>query len=341
MKHLGVLWFVLMFVLNQSVTHGQVFPNYGGERAGLSALTFLKNDINPRSVAIGGASSAISGDAYSVISNPAALVQVGNKGFTLANKFIGAGVNQSFLSFVNPQSDETSAWGFSLNSLTSGFIKERTEFMPGGTGREFSVVNMAFGATYAKLLSEQFSFGVTLKYVYEHIAGFDNHTAAVDMAFLYKTDFKKLQFAAVLQNFGGSSSLASRDDIPVTFNRTTGVALESNPVPTVFSIGMSIEPYRVDKHSILAAFQISHPNDNSENIRLGGEYSYDDVFFGRIGYKINVLGHVFPTAGVGFAIPTGTDQILMMDYAISTTRFFGSQHIIGVRFMLPKNQSSR
>lgn len=315
---------------------GQVFPNYGGERAGLSALTFLKNDINPRSVAIGGASSAISGDAFSVISNPAALVQLSDRGFTLANKFIGAGVNQSFVSYANPMKDETSVWAFSLNSLTSGFMKERTEFMPGGTGREFSVVNMAFGATYAKLLSDQFSFGVTLKYVYEHVAGFNNHTAAVDMSFLYKTDFKKLQFAAVLQNFGGSSSLASREDIPVTFNRTTGIALESNPVPTVFSIGMSIEPYRQDKHAILASFQISHPNDNSENIRLGAEYSFDDIFFGRLGYKLNVLGHVFPTAGVGFAMPAGMGQTFMVDYTITATRFFGSQHLIGIRYMMSK-----
>ncbi|GCD76740.1 hypothetical protein JCM31826_02220 [Thermaurantimonas aggregans] len=315
-----------------------MFPSYGGERAGLSALTFLKNDINPRSAALGGASAALNGDAYSILSNPAALVQLKDKGFTLANKFIGAGVNQSFVSFVNPQSDETSVWGFSLNSLTSGFIKERTEFMPGGTGREFSVVNMAFGATYAKLLSEQFSFGVTMKYVYEHVAGFNNHTAAVDLSFLYKTDFKKLQFAAVLHNFGGSSSLASREDIPVTFNRTLGIALETNPVPTVFSVGMSIEPYRADKHALLTAFQISHPNDNSENIRLGAEYSYGDQFFARLGYKINVLGHVYPTAGVGAAVPYGNGQFVLIDYAITATRFFGSQHLMGVRFMMLKSK---
>lgn len=314
----------------------QVFPSYGGERAGLSALTFLKNDINPRSAAMGGASAAITGDAFSILSNPAALVQLKEHGFTLANKFIGAGVNQSFVSYVNPQSDETSVWGFSLNSLTSGYIKERTEFMPGGTGREISVINMAFGATYAKMLTEQFSFGLTMKYVYEHVAGFNNHTAAVDLAFLYKTDFKNLQFSAVLHNFGGSSSLASREDIPVTFNRTTGIALESNPVPTVFSIGLSIVPYKVEKHSLLASFQISHPNDNSENIRLGAEYTYDNQFFGRLGYKFNVLGHVFPTAGVGMAAPMAGGQVLMIDYAFTVTRFFGSQHLIGLRYMMPK-----
>lgn len=329
---------LLTLLVGVHLSQAQVFPSYGGERAGLSALTFLKNDINPRSVAVGGASAALNGDAFSVLSNPAALVQLKDKGFALANKFIGAGVNQSYVSFVNPRRDETSVWGFSLNSLTSGYIKERTEFMPWGTGRELSVVNMAFGATYAKLLSDQFSFGVTMKYVYEHVAGFNNHTAAVDLSFLYKTDFKKLQFAAVLHNFGGSSSLASREDIPVTFNRTVGIALETNPVPTVFSIGMSIEPYRADKHALLAAFQISHPNDNSENIRIGAEYSYDDQFFGRIGYKFNVSGHIYPTAGVGAAVPYGNGSLILIDYALSATRFFGSQHLIGVRFMMSKSK---
>ena len=72
------------------------------------------------------------------------------------------------------------------------------------------------------------------------MAGYSNHNATVDVAFLYETDFKDLQFAVMIQNFGGNSSLSSNNgDIPVVFNRKTGIDLDANTVPTVFKLGVS------------------------------------------------------------------------------------------------------
>ncbi len=312
----------------------QVFPNYGGERAGLSALNFLKNDISPRSVGMGGASVALNGDGYSIFNNPAALADLDVTNYTLSNYFLGAGGNQSFVAAMYPNKRKTGTFAASINALNSGSIQERTEFQPNGTGREFNIFNMAVGLTYAQKLSEQFSLGVTLKYVYENIADFTNHTAGVDIAFLYKTDFKDLQFAVMLSNFGGNSALANNNkDLPVDFNRSVGISLEDNTLPSVFSLGVSAIPWRRDKQSILTAFQINHPNDNSENIRLGLEYNWADIFFARAGYKISVQGQNWPTAGIGVrAMQNG--RPLYIDYSINPTTFVGTQHIIGLRFAL-------
>ncbi|MCC5918765.1 MAG: PorV/PorQ family protein [Cryomorphaceae bacterium] len=324
---------IILTVFLQGMLNAQVLPNYGGERAGLSALTFLKNDINPRSLGMGGASAANSGDVYSLFTNPAALTQLRHNSFSMQNMFVGAGVNQSFVGGAFPNAKRNDVIGFSINGLNSGSIKERTEFMPQGTGREFSVVNMAFGLTYARKLSDQFSAGLSLKYIYENIAEFTAHTAAVDLSFLYQTDWRDLQFAVVVSNFSGNSALSSRDRLPVDFNRTPGIALDDNTLPILFSLGASARAYKNGQHSIHAAFQINHPNDNAENIRLGGEYDYSDVYFLRLGYKISVDGQQWPTFGFGVKAALG-ENTMYIDYGANPTDFVGMQHLIGLRFLL-------
>ncbi len=315
----------------------QVLPNFGGERAGLSALSFLKNDMSTRSMGLGGASVALEGDAYSIINNPAALTDVRNQSFALSSLFLGGGVNQSFVGANIPLKDKVSNLAFSINALNSGEMEERTEFQPNGTGRKVYVSNMAFGATYARQLSALFSAGVTLKYVYEGIAGYTNHTATVDVAFLYKTDFKDLKFAVMVQNFGGNSSLGAEEDIPVIFNRRTGTALESNTVPTVFSLGASFVPWKVERQSLLAAIQLNHPNDNAENFRLGLEYQYAEVFFARAGYKISVQDQDWPTFGFGVRSRLGGHPFYI-DYGVNPTNHIGFQHNIGLRFIINRDE---
>lgn len=330
-----ILYIISTIIVAQLSLQAQVLPNYGGERAGLSALTFLKNDLSPRSSALGGTSLALTGDAYSVINNPAALMDVTNTSYAVSHLFLGGGVNQSFMSANYPLKDKTSILSFSINSLNSGEMEERTEFMPMGTGRQVSVSNIAVGATYARQLSSLFSAAVTVKYIYEGMAGFHNSNATVDLAFLYKTDFRDLKFAVMVQNFGGNSALGSDTDIPTTFNRNTGIGLESNSVPTIFKLGLSIKAWENDNHSILVASQLNHPNDNAENYSAGLEYKYLDHLFVRAGYRLSVRDRDLPTFGFGVKTRLGSHP-LFIDYAANPTNYIGLQHSIGLRVQILK-----
>ncbi len=334
----NIAYLILTAILALNLAHGQILPNFGGERAGLSALSFLKNDMSTRSLAMGGASVALSGDGYSSQNNPAALVDLENTTYTLSHLFLGGGVNQSFVAANYPLDDKVSTLSFSLNSLNSGEMEERTEFMPMGTGRQVFVTNLAVGATYSRQLSSLFSAGVTVKYVYEGIANYHNSTATVDVAFLYNTDYKDLKFAVMVQNFGGNSALNSNDDIPVTFNRNTGVELDANTVPTVFKLGMSITPYKTDMHSLTTSLQLNHPNDNAENYRLGVEYNLKDLFFARAGYRISVRHQHIPTFGFGVKARLG-GLPFTIDYAANPTNFLGMQHGLGLQIELLSNNS--
>lgn len=318
---------------------GQILQNYGGERAGLSTLSFLKNDMSVRSMGMGGASLALDGDAYAIISNPASLTHLENQSYALSHLFIGAGINQSYLSGIYPLKDKQSVLSFSLNSLNSGAMEERTEFQPEGTGRVFYVSNIATGLTYSRQLSKMFSAGISIKYIYEGIAEYSNHTATVDMAFLYETDFKDLQFAVMIQNFGGNSALRGTDEteLPVVFNRSQGIGLDANTVPTIFKLGASFIPWKTDNQHLLVSAQLNHPNDNSENYRMGMEYDFKEIFTVRAGYKLSVVHQDFPTFGFSYRTRLGSHP-LYIDYAANPTNYLGVQNLIGLRFSLINDQ---
>lgn len=328
---------IIALVFSLFTSEAQILPNYGGERAGISTLSFLKNDLSVTSAGLGGASLAADGDAYSVISNPAALTQLQNNSYALSHLFIGAGISQSFFSGIYGLNDQVSKMAFSINSLNSGAMEERTEFQPEGTGRKVYVTNMAFGLTYSRKLSEVFSAGVSLKYIYENMAGFTNHNATVDLAFIYETDVKDLQFAVMVQNFGGNSSLSNDgNELPVLFNRDTEVSLDDNTVPTLFKLGASFKPLHTENQSLLISLQLNHPNDNAENYSLGALYEIHDLLFFRAAYRINVKDQNYPTFGFSYRINLGAHP-LYIDYGANPTNHLGLQNTFGIRIGINKD----
>lgn len=313
----------------------QILPNFGGQRAGLSALSFLKNDMSPQSFGMGGASVASPGNLYSAEVNPAALVQVGGSGFVLSNMVIGAGINQSLFSGTK-MLDDGSVIGFGVNSLNSGAMEVRTEFEPNGTGQQFYVNNTALGLSYGRRLSQQFSLGIGVKFVYEGIAAYQNHTVTSDIGFLYTTDFRGLTFAVSVKNFGGNSSL-SGDDLAVGYNRTV-VSVEKYTAPTIFKMGLSFVPYETETKKLLVSAELNHPSDNAENIRIGSELSLRKLLYLRLGYKLSVKGQNLPTAGLGIKTRIGSHP-LYVDYGINPTNRMGVQHIFGIH--IPFNNDKR
>jgi hypothetical protein len=323
------LWF---FLLATTALQAQLLPRLGGQRAGISALTFLKIDPSPRSAAMASANVAVLGDAYSTNTNPASLADVDKLTFAASNTFWPAGINLAFFSGVMP-TKKAGVFGLSVTSLTTGMMERRTEFQPDGTGQFFSASNTAVGLSYSKRLTDYFSYGVTLKYVNEQLAEYMAHTGVVDLGFLYRTDFKDLSFAVAMQSFGTNSKLKG-DYEPDGLN-SKPVTLGSYPAPTLFKLGVSMIPWKTDDKSLTTTIQLNHPNDNAENIRIGLEFEYKKLLYLRAGYKINVDDQVYPTAGVGVRAHIGKHP-LHIDYAVDPTRYLGWIHRFGLTFAINK-----
>ncbi len=328
------LVFITCFAVVANV-NAQLLPNFGGQRAGLSALSFLKNDLSPISFAQGGASIASKENYYSAISNPAALSLLRNNGLALSNMSVGAGIHQSY-AVGAIKSSNNGTLGFNINSLNSGRMEVRTEFEPNGTGQYFFANNTAVGVSYAQKLSDRFNLGIGLKYIYEGISEYTNHTLTADIGFLYTTDFKDLTFAVVIKNFGGNSQFHGTE-LESSYNRTL-ITLEKYTTPTVFKMGFSFVPYKDDNKTFRVAAELNHPNDNAENIRIGGELSFKELLYLRTGYKLSVKGQHYPTFGIGFKTRLGRHPLLV-DYGINPTNSLGTQHIFGLQ--VPFNLDKR
>ena len=89
---------------------------------------------------------------------------------------------------------------------------------------------------------------------------------------------------------------------------------------------------------MIASSELNHPSDNAENIRLGGELSFLDLLFTRLGYKLSVQGQNYPTAGIGIKTRFGIHP-LYIDYAVNPTNRMGVQHLVGLS--IPFNNDQR
>ncbi|HAS36677.1 MAG TPA: hypothetical protein DCS15_09330 [Flavobacteriales bacterium] len=334
MKHLLTILILSTLFIPKDVD-AQLFPNLGRQRAGIASFGFLKTDINPRSVGMGGASIALGDDPYGLYSNVSSISLNDNPRFMASGYTYGLGLMQNYLGFVGKV--KSNYVGLSINTLTSPAMEVRTEFQPEGTGEYFYYMNMANGLSVAKKLSDQFSFGIRINHLYEQAAQYHNHSVGADLGFLYITDVRDLKFAVVVQNFGGKSQMDG-DFIENPFNRDSLQQPDYYNLPTIFKLGLSIVAYENNGHQILTAVQLNHPNDNAENIRLGVEYSFRDLISARFGYKINLEGQQWPSFGVGYRSKIGYHP-LHVNYAANITSFIGTKHVFGIAIVFNKNRS--
>lgn len=310
---------------------GQLVSNLGGERAGVAGFTFLKTDLSPRAAAMAGAQNSVSGDGYAGNWNAAALCDLEYPTFAFANTFWIDGINHGFFSYVQP----TKRWGtlaLVAQTLATPPMERRTELQPGGTGEYFYASNTAVGISYSKLLTTRFSYGATLKYVNETLDRFVAQTALVDLGFLYRVGYKDLQFAVNLMHFGLNTKLQGDRELN-PFARD--IRLESYPSPSVFSMGISMVPWKneADGSQLLTVLQVNHPSDNAANIRFGLEYGFRKLLYLRGGYKVNVDDNLFPTMGVGLRTHLGRHPV-SIDYGADPLRNLGWRQRVGVVFSL-------
>ncbi|MEO0895110.1 MAG: PorV/PorQ family protein [Bacteroidota bacterium] len=327
-----IFTFLLIMTLSFLTSYGQIFPNLGGQRAGISGLTFLKMEVSPRAAALGGANVVLTGDGYSSFVNPAATDELDGFSIAAANTFWFADINYAYLSANQPFKWGT--MGISVSSLNSGAMPVRTVFQPMGTGEQFFANYYAVGLSYGKQLTERFSWGTNLKYVREQLAGLTANTGVLDIGFLYRLDVKDLRFAVLLQNFGPNSRLNGDIEQDENFSNDP-ISLEAYPAPTVFKVGLSLVPWKKSDgtQSLTTIFQLNHPNDNAENLRFGLEYEYRKLIFLRVGYQLNVNDQDYPTAGIGLRMRMGRHP-LMLDYGFLPHRFLGQVHRVGLSFQM-------
>lgn len=308
----------------------QLVPNLGGQRAGISAFQFLKIGVGARGVAMGEAFVAVVNDASALYWNPAALSQFPQDQAIVAHTEYLVDIKHDYFGAVYHLSGQD-ALGASFSSLHMKDMEVTTEAQPFGTGRYFSFGDIAVGLTYGRKMTDQFSFGATIRYVQETLDVLKMRSVMVDIGTWYWTGLGSARFAVVISNFGAD---AAPTGTAAGYSGTPVSTFQSFSLPTMFRLGFAMEPLDEGDHRVTTSLQLNHPNDNAEHVRFGIEYGFQNTFFLRAGVKRTIGQPVFGedatsgesvTFGAGVLAQVGFSTV-GADYAYANFNRLGSVH---------------
>jgi hypothetical protein len=316
------------------------------EKLAQTGMKFLSISADPRAAGMGSAMTAMEGGAAMLFYNPAGMARLG----TTADLMLGqtgwiADIDYNFGSFAfRPFGGRLGVIGVSLAFADYGDLEETVRadneqgFLELGT---FSPQAWSVGVGYARAITDRFSVGGQVKYATLDLgssvmgvegngsvtddgvvlARKDNEqgTMAFDFGVLYNTGFRSLNFAVSARNFAPE----------VTFEE------ESFQLPLTLQIGVAMDvldltPYGASNmHSLIVSLDAENPRDFSEQIKIGGEYTFLDAFVLRAGY-------VFPTDEEGISLGAGVRQEIAgigfgADYAYTDFGVFSGVQRIALR----------
>ena len=327
----SVLILIIIFIASMEV-HAQILPAFGDERIGISIGSALKIGAGARATGMGESVVCVIDDANAMYWNPAGMTQ--SKGnhvvFTQTQWF--AGLQHRFASGLYKLDDESSI-GFSMGNLNAGSINVTTEFRPFGTGETINFGTSAFSLGYARQFTEQFSAGVTVRYLHEQVGTLSMNGVLFDAGTFYRTGLGTSRFAVAISNFGGklspSGSISNQGSGP-NFNGAEVSSFQSFDPPINFRIGFAMEPIIDSMQSWTVSLQLNHPNDNAENYSLGTEYAvtFSEAFPAKAiirgGY---IIGPGQFSGGAGIHVPiSGMEYVLQADYSFTNISDLGGIH---------------
>ncbi len=312
------------------ISNAQLLPSFGNSRTGTAGMQFLKIGIDARSSSMAGAVAASPNDASTLYWNPAGITQIdsGTKyNITINHCSYFAKTKLEQAAFVYKH--KYGYWGFQLQSFRTPEMKETTEFQPQGTGRTFSFADVLIGISYAQQLTNNFSFGLSSKYVNESFGSVTTNNVLFDLGLYYDIHIRNTRFAAVISNFG----INVKPNGEVTALKLGGLSATSDfsaySAPSLFRVSIATLVIQKNDHLLMTALQLNHPGDNNETFALGFEYTYKKLFIARSGYEFGADEKGWPAAGIGIKLPRRYGG-LRFDYGWQYKHIFGAVQRIGI-----------
>ncbi|MGQ9707363.1 MAG: PorV/PorQ family protein [bacterium] len=310
-----------------------------------TGASFLKISVG-RASGMGDAFTALANDASASYFNPAGLAHISRQvQFNHANWF--ADINHEYLTAVLPVTNFGTI-AITANALTMGEIEQTTVDDPKtparedeGTGLMVGANDLAFGLSYARIITDKLSFGLTVKGVQQTIWDMGASAVGIDLGLFYNTGFKSLRLGTAVTNFGTQLAFSGPHlDYNFYWTDSGPSQLQGSykttpaPLPTAFRFGVAMDLVNTAPHRLTTAIDIVHPSDINETVNIGLEYGLSEMMFLRAGYVLNVdqeyqqkLGNLTGLcAGVGVkGKPTGALE-LGLDYSFRYYQYLKPTH---------------
>lgn len=307
----------------------------GQQRAITTAVPFVGITPDARHAALGDAGVATSADANAAYWNAAKLVFIENKrygGSFSYTPWLGKIVNDMWISSLSGfyKIAHEQAVAVSLKYFDLGEISFR------GNNNEplgdFNPKEAAFDATYSRMLTENFSIGLSARYIFSNLTGAftgsdaqAGNSVAADIGVFYTKPLKStrnstLSLGAQISNIGAKISYTNnnnKDFLPTNLRLGAAYTTELDQYNSL-TFALDVNKLMVpspganrDTVSLLSGMFGSFsdaPGGFKEELEefttsAGIEYWYRNIFAGRVGYfneNVNKGNRKYMTLGVGF-----------------------------------------
>ncbi|MFL3013817.1 MAG: PorV/PorQ family protein [Candidatus Neomarinimicrobiota bacterium] len=355
-------YFFLIFISFLSLSFGQY-------RYGTTAVNFLEIGTSGRAVSMGEAFVSLADDVNSAYWNPAGLAFINGLEFGVSSQDWVVGITHStFAAAIDMGNYGTiSTW---FTDFDYGSTEVTNILNQNGTGEYYNANELSASLSYGRTLVDWFAFGASLKMISSNIWHSTARASALDLGVIVKTNFfsvtgdrkSGMNIGMSISNYGSKMRYDGIDLInPIdilenengNYENVIGqFRTESWELPLIFRLGSSIRPIVNDVQNLIISIDVLHPNNNSESLNFGSEYSHKLIgghtMFLRAGIKgIGIKqaneselfsGFDLPfsttTFGLGYEKSLMNNKSISFDYSYQSIGVLGNVSLLTIRFKL-------
>ncbi|MCI0513813.1 PorV/PorQ family protein [candidate division KSB1 bacterium] len=322
-------------------------------RVGTTTANFLEIGYGPAGIAMGDAYVSQVQDLSAVYWNPAGLAFMPRHAALFMVQPWLVKVNTAFTAVGIPI-PQLGTFALNIIHLSYGDMGVTTRRQQEGTGEMFDANEYAVTLSYGRAITEWFAFGAGIKYVSSQIWHVSGSAVAFDLGVIIKSEFFSptgqqndgMRIGMSISNYGtrlrydGIDLLNPIDILPAengNFKDVPGqFRLSAWELPLIFRVGVSVKPLVLGNQSLCLAIDALHPNNNSESINTGLEYTFNLPAFGKLflrgGYKalFQDASEFGPTFGAGFAMNLIRNTTIRYDCAFRNLGILGAANCFGL-----------
>ena len=199
--------------------------------------SFLRLPVSAHAAALGGDNITLTDDDPTLLfHNPALINGVSDKSMNLNFMTYMEGAKTASASFVKAYKERAS-WATSAQYMDYGSMKEMTADNT-QTG-DFSARDIALAGTFAYMLTNRISGGITARFISSHIASYSSAAVAIDLGINYFDEQHSWSLSAVAKNLGGQIKAYDDDFERVPLDLQIGVTKRLIGSPLRLSMTMS------------------------------------------------------------------------------------------------------
>ncbi|MBI5555192.1 MAG: PorV/PorQ family protein [Elusimicrobia bacterium] len=310
-RHKGTKYkIILILFVGFSLLAQQIHA--ANSQTGTTTASFLKIETGVRPVSMGGAYVAIADDINAVYWNPAGLIQLSAKEFSLVHTAWLEKINHESLAFAAPAGNKF-AYGLHVVYFGTTDIDRRT--VTGTSDGKAKVADYYESVSLAWKALDNINLGATFKGLQMTLDNDWGSGYALDVGALQKLPLN-VTVGVMVQNLGPKMKAADT----------------SEKLPTNLKAGLA---WRTLENKLVLAGDIEVPNDREMKLHAGAEYRFNKLFALRTGYEdVTSPGNCSGfTAGLSIN-EDYIDEILnvkmQFDYAWMSFGDLGSTHRIGI-----------